>query len=107
MSPLVEFSPYEVAIQGGDPYTGHEGIRRWWQELFEVLTDVRNDVEDVRDLGGRTTLAIGHLRGEGAGSGARFERPECELARWRDGKLVWWCAFQDEAEALEAVSLRE
>jgi hypothetical protein len=24
---------------------------------------------------------------------------------WRDGKTVWWCAFESEAEALEAIGL--
>jgi hypothetical protein len=27
--------------------------------------------------------------------------------RWRDGKLVWWRNCSTEAEALEAVGLRE
>jgi ketosteroid isomerase-like protein len=25
-SPDVEFTPYEVAVQGGEPYRGHDGV---------------------------------------------------------------------------------
>ena len=104
--PDVEFTPYEIALQGGDPYRGHDGVRKWWKDAFGAFPDFRLEVYEVRDLGD-VTLIHGLLRGRGAGSGASFERTLWQPVRWRDKKYVWWCAFDSEAQALEAAGLSE
>jgi hypothetical protein len=82
------------------------GVQRWWDEAFAVLPDFRVELEEIRDFGD-WTLTRGRLRGRGAESGAVFERAVWHLARWRDQKQIWWSAFETEAQALEAVGLRE
>jgi len=104
--PEVEFTPYERAIEGLGPYHGHDGVRAWWKESLEVLPDLTVKLEEIRDLGD-FTLVRGWLRGQGAGSGAHFERRYWGVFRWRDKTVIWWAAFQSEAEALAAVALRE
>jgi hypothetical protein len=104
--PEVEFTPYEVWVQGGEPYRGHAGVRSWWEESFAVFPDLRAEVYEVRDFGDKT-FTRGSLRGQGAGSGASIERPMWLANKWRDKKTVWWCSFEREAEALEAVGLSE
>jgi ketosteroid isomerase-like protein len=103
VDPKVEFISYVVTMEG--TYRGHDGIRRWWQDLFEVFPDWKVEAE-VRDLGD-LTLMHGRLRGQGATSGAPFERPYWAAVEWRDEQVVWWSAFGSEAEALDAVGLRE
>jgi ketosteroid isomerase-like protein len=49
----VEFIPYELAVQGGDPYRGHDGVRRWWEETLSVLPDIRVETYEIRDHGER------------------------------------------------------
>ena len=44
IDPEVEFTPYEVSVQGGDPYRGHDGVRNWWKDSFAVLSDLRAEV---------------------------------------------------------------
>ena len=104
--PDVEFIPYEVSVQGGEPYRGLEGVRTWWEDSLAVLPDLRSELDEVRDHG-RRVFVSGRLYGQGAGSGASFERPLWQALEWRSGKLAWWRAFETEAEALEAVGLRE
>ena len=106
MNPAIEFMPYERALQGGDPYRGHSGVREWWQDSFAVIPNLRVETRDVRGAGNRTFTG-GLLRGEGAGSGAAFERPLWQAARWQDGKATWWRAYENEAEALAAAGLSE
>ncbi len=106
VDPEVEFTPYEVSVQGGDPYRGHAGVRKWWKDSFAVLLEVRAEVYEVRDLGS-ITLVRGCLRGRGAESRAAFERTMWLVAEWRTRKIVWWGAFASEAEALEAAGLSE
>src|SRR4029079_7634549 len=50
----VEFTPYEVWVQGGEPYRGHAGVRRWWEESFAVFPDLRAELHEIRDFGDRT-----------------------------------------------------
>jgi ketosteroid isomerase-like protein len=106
MATDVEFTPYEVMVQGGNPYRGHDGVRRWWDESFAVLPDLTAEIYEVRDLG-NVTFVSGRLRGHGAGSGAPIEREMWLAIEWRDGREVWWASFESEAEALEAAELRE
>jgi hypothetical protein len=106
MDPDVEFTPYERAVEGLGPCRGHDGVRTWWEASFEVLPDLRAEVYEVRDLGART-FVHGCLRGTGAGSGAPIERTMWLAVEWHEEKEVWWCAFGSEAEALEAVGLRD
>jgi ketosteroid isomerase-like protein len=104
--PEMEFTPYERALEGLGPYRGHDDVRRWWGETLVILPDLKVELEEVRDLG-EMTLVLGRLRGQGATSGASFERTYWGLDRWRDKRIVWWHAFQSEAEAVEAAGLSE
>jgi ketosteroid isomerase-like protein len=102
----IEFVPYEVSIQGGDPYRGHEGVHAWWEDTLAALPDLRVETHEIRDFG-EMTFVSGRLSGKGGASGASFERALWQAVRWRDGKIVWWRAFETEDEALEAVGVRE
>jgi ketosteroid isomerase-like protein len=106
MDPGVEFTPYERALEGLGPYRGYEGVRTWWEESFAALPDLRAELYEVRALGD-VTVARGRLRGTGAESGASFERTLWHVVEWREGKQVWWRAFESEADALEAVGQRQ
>ncbi len=60
----------------------------------------------MRDLGDLTIGAL-RLRGHGAGSDTPFEQSIWLAAKWGDTKVVWWGNYGTEAEALEAVGLRD
>jgi ketosteroid isomerase-like protein len=104
--PGVEFTPYERVVEGLGPYRGHDGVRTWWENSFEAFPDLTAELHEVRGRGDKT-VARGRLFGTGAGSGAAFERTLWLAHEWRDGKNVWWYAFEDEAEALKALGLDE
>jgi ketosteroid isomerase-like protein len=105
--PEVEFTPYEVWVQGGEPYRGHAGVRSWWEDSFAVFPDLRvAEIYEVRDLGDRL-FVHGRISGQGAGSGAAIERKMWTALEWRNKKAVWWCVFGSEAEALEAAGFKE
>jgi hypothetical protein len=40
-------------------------------------------------------------------SDASFEQAYWQMIEWRNQKTVWWRGLRSEAEALEAVGLRE
>ena len=100
----VEIVTRIAAMEGG--LHGHDGMRRWWENMFTAFPDYYFEVVDVRDLGD-VTLASLRALGHGAGSDVPFEDLLWHAGRWRRGKCVWWRAFETEAEALEALGLRE
>ena len=93
-----------VSVEGG--LHGHDGIRRWWENWFDVFPDYQIEVVDVRDLGDLIVAALRAL-GHGAGSDLPFEDTIWLASRWRRGKCVWWRIFNTADEALEAAGLRE
>ena len=100
----VEYVSALVAIEGG--YHGHDGIRRWWKNLLDTFPDFIIEVVEVRDLGD-LSVAVLRNRAHSAGSDTTIEQRQWQVAQWRDKKLVWGCGYPTEAEALEAVRLRE
>jgi ketosteroid isomerase-like protein len=93
-----------VPMEGG--LHGHDGIRRWWENVFEVFPDYNWEVLEVHDLGELTIAAL-RTSGHGAGSDIPMDETVWHAGRWRTGKCVWWCTFDSEAAALEAVGLSE
>jgi len=102
----VEFTPYERAVEGLGPYRGHDGVRTWWESSLQAIPDLTAELHDVRSSGDKT-FARGRLYGTGAGSGAAFDRTLWLANEWRDGKTLWWYAFDNETEALQAMGLEE
>ncbi len=89
-----------VSVEGG--YHGHEGFRRWWENVFDNFPDYTIEVGEIRDLGAQTVTAI-RLRGHGSGSDAPIDQPLSQVIEWRGGKAVRVESFRTEAEALGAV----
>ena len=104
--PQIEFTPYEVGVQGGSPYRGHENVRRWWEETFSVIPDVRPEVYEVRDSG-EMTFVRGLSWWSGREQRRTFTRDLLIAAQWRQAKLTRWHTFETEAEALEAAGFSE
>ena len=100
----VKFVAGGVTMEGD--YHGHAGIRRFWENILDVLPDLAIEIIELRDLGDRT-LAAGRVHGHGAGSDTPFDETFWGITEWRDAKCVRWANFGTEAEALEAVGLRE
>ena len=87
-------------------YQGHDGIRRWWENVFGVWPDLTTELVEVRDHGHLTVSAM-HWRGQGAGSDIPWDETLWQVARWRRGKCVWSCNKDTRADALEALGQSE
>ena len=99
--PAVEFNSSEME----GPFRGHEGLREWAAGLLAAFPDWRPSIVEMRDL---DDLVLIHAtaRGAGAGSGVGIEVDFWQAVEFRDGRMVWYAAFRNEAEALEAVGQR-
>jgi ketosteroid isomerase-like protein len=87
-------------------YRGDEGGRAFWNEVHDLFPDFSVEVLEARDLGDFVLGAVA-IRGHGAGSDVPVEQAVWYASEWRDGRLLWYRAYETESEALEAVGLRE
>ena len=99
MDEEIEAESRLVQIEGG--YHGHEGLRRWWDDLLGTIPDYALEVDELREEG---TMTLAHIRG--AATNMPLIDPVWQPAQWRDGKCVWWRVCSTEAEALEAIRAR-
>jgi ketosteroid isomerase-like protein len=94
-----------ASMEGG--YHGHDGVRRYWENLFDVYPDLTTEIIEVRDVGD-LTIAEQRLSGHGAGSGTPLEETIWVVSEWRNNKTVWYSPqYLSEANALEAAGRRE
>ena len=98
----VEAGSRLVAMEGG--YHGHDGLRRWWQNLLDAIPDYTLETVEARELGDLTLTTL-RTRGHGADSDTPIEDTVWVVVDWRDRKVVRWRVLSTEAEAVEAMGL--
>ena len=106
--PSCEIQPLLAAVAGD--YHGQAGVREWLDDLFGAFPDFGIRIDDVREVGDRT-LARTRIRAHGA-HGMDSAVPMIDQLSWvvseiHNGRVIWWGTFRTEAEAVEAMGLRE
>ena len=99
-------NPPEFPVTG--PFRGHDGIRQWATENWEVFSDLRFEVEEIIEAAdGETLVSVQRTVG-------RMRHTEIPIdVRWagvwtvRDGKTLRAHGYLSKAEALEAAGLGE
>jgi SnoaL-like protein len=106
LDPDIEYGSRIVEMEGGGPYRGHDGMRKWWTDLFAVFPDFHADIEEVKDLGDLTLTRV-RQHTQGTERQAPADQTQWHLAEWRNRRIVRWHVFLSEAEGLEAAGLSE
>ena len=100
-------NPPDFPVRG--TFQGHDGVREWRDQVFEIVDDARVEPEDIVDVHGDGETVLMLLRDTGT---ARYPEIEIEVewaAIWtvRGGKVLKAQGYLDRAEALEAAGLAE
>jgi ketosteroid isomerase-like protein len=98
-------NPPAFPVRGS--YYGHEGVRQWRADVFDVIDDVNVEAEKLFDAGDGETVVM-FLRLRGVGIYTRIPIDETWAAVWtiRDGKLVHAQGYISRRKALEAAVTR-
>jgi ketosteroid isomerase-like protein len=99
--PEVEFTSL-IAEAEGETFHGHDGVRRWWEEVVLPLGGLHGEPEEVRDLG---DTVLGRVLGTYRPRGVEVRQTVWQVVRFRDGMATSWQFFRTEGEALEAAGL--
>jgi hypothetical protein len=73
---------------------------------MEAWEDWRIKAANYRDVGPQVVVDLGH-QGTAMDSGIQVTDRDFSVFEVRDGRMTRWLMFDDEADALEAVVLRE
>ena len=107
--PDIEWDASEIADAVPDlagVYHGHDGVRTYWRRWLSAWSDIRFEVEDVRDAGDEVVALIVNQRQIGRHSGIETVMPPYALVfTFRDGRIVRWKNYADQDSALRAVGL--
>ena len=87
-------------------YRGHEGVRQWVAEVFDVIEDHRVAIEGVSQAPDEETVVMA-LRSTGRSKEMQIDMEVPWAALWviRDGKLVYAHGYMSIDEAREAAGL--
>ncbi|MGH2839066.1 MAG: nuclear transport factor 2 family protein [Thermoleophilaceae bacterium] len=90
--------------EGGEPYRGREGARRWWADLFETFSDVQADLHHALVIGDRMfqMLTITYTTREGMA----LPTPVWIVTEFDDELVKYVRTFLDPAEAFEHMAER-
>ena len=89
-------------------YRGHDGVRQWRTDAFDVIDELEVETEKLIDVGdGETVVMLLRLRG--VASHTRIPIDETWAAVWtiRNGKLLRAQGYISRREAMRAVGLRK
>jgi ketosteroid isomerase-like protein len=100
LDPDVELVPLR-AVLDGTVYRGHEGMRRWLEDMGEDWTRFEVQLDDLRELAPARVLVQATMRLRGQ-SGVVLDSPAAWVCDMRDGKVRRLRFFSDAGEALAA-----
>ena len=97
---LAEDVDLDVSAVSADQtiYQGPEGVRRYFEEVWEVADTFAFDVEEAVEVGDRVAVTL-RVRVVGAGSGVEVEQTYGAVWRIVDGKATEIRLFPEPAEA--------
>ena len=49
-------NPSEFPLRG--PFRGHDGVRKWAREIWEVFTDLHNEIEEIVEVDDETVVSV-------------------------------------------------
>jgi uncharacterized protein len=86
-------------------YHGHEGLRRWWEDLAEVFEDFRIVVEEMHEVDEERVLTTQRFIGRFRATRLPFNGPWASILWVRNGKIVRAQGFLTKRRAMRAAGL--
>jgi len=100
-------NPPDFPVRG--LYAGHDGVRRWRDQVFDIFDNVQVEPEEIVDVNGdgETVLMLLRALGTASYTGIKVDYEWAAIWTIRDGKLLRAQGYLNRADALEAAGLPE
>jgi ketosteroid isomerase-like protein len=97
-----------AAFPVADEYHGHDGVRQWATEVWEVFSELHHELEELIEAeDGETVVSVQRTQGRMRHSGLDVDLPWAAVWTLKNGKALRAHGYMTKAEALEAAGLRE
>ncbi len=104
LHPDIVFEPVSGAVlNDGEPYRGHEGMRRYYADVQAHWQELTVNPVHLREAG-NAVVALGHVSGASA-AGALRDAPTTWVFKFHDALVLHLQVFSDERLAREALGL--
>ena len=91
-----------------DEYHGHDGVRQWATEVWEVFSNLHHEVEEIIEKGdGETVVSVQRTQGRMRHTGMQMDLPWAAVWTLRNGRALSSHGYMSREEALEAAGLSE
>ena len=88
-------------------YVGHEGVRRWWQELEEAFVDLKLVSDGLIPVDDERVISSQRFVGNFRTTGIPVEGPWAAVLTVRDGLIVHAIGYFTKADAMAAVGVAD
>jgi ketosteroid isomerase-like protein len=86
-------------------YHGHEGLRRWWDDLAEAFGDFDIELDDVMEIDDERVLSTQRFVGHFRTTDIPFDGAWASLLWIRNGRVVRAQGFLSKRRALRAAGV--
>jgi len=107
LAPDFELRQASSVIDTAGVFRGPDAFRDVLRELEESFEDFTAEAEKFIEAPTGEIVVVVHVLGRGRGSGAETDNRIAHVWTYRDDKAVRMVAYEEPADALEAVGLRE
>ena len=87
------------------PYRGHEGVRRWWEDVSDAFEDFQWRLESVEAIDEQRCLTIQRLAGRFRHTGIETDFAWGAIVGVRDGKILSAIGYPSPRQARRAAGL--
>ena len=88
-------------------FHGKDAVRDVMRELEESFEELKMEIENLIDAPAGEVVVLVHIRGRGRGSGVEIDNHIAHVWSFRGDKAIRLVVYEEPAEALDAVGLRE
>ena len=93
-------TPAALASEPGT-YRGPDGVRRWWDEFYEAMEEVRLEPHEFHEVGDLVVVSF-TIHARGRSTGLETEQKAVQIWHLRNGKAIRLELFGELEEALAA-----
>ena len=101
VDPSAEARPLLGANVGTDVYRGHDGLRRWFEDLHQEWETFETSVARIEERGDRALCTI-RIHARGRASGVMIDDELYHLIELREGLVMRLEAFRERDDAMRA-----
>ena len=107
LAPDFELHQAPSIIDTAGVFRGPEAFRGVLSELRESFEELSAEAEEFMEAPGGEVVVVLRIRGRGKGSGIELDNVIAHVWTFRDDQAIRMVAYEEKADALEAVGLSE